>query len=94
LRQNAPFSTALSDNLEDWYSGYTSMALADPSTLYVADGNGDLWRSTDFATFSPVEVDGFVSDLQATGNAVVARVGNNDIVRIAADGTVEQLLVQ
>ena len=89
LRQNLPFSTALSDNLEDWFSGYTSMALADPSTVYVADGNGELWRSDDFSTFSPIEVSGFVSDLRPTADGVIARVDDNSLIHISADGTVD-----
>jgi hypothetical protein len=91
LRQSMPFSSVLSDTPEDWFNGYTSMALADPSTVYVADGNGDLWRSTDFSTFSKVEVTGFVSELKSTGDAVIARLGTDDLIRIATDGTVEAI---
>jgi len=71
--------------------------------LYVADGRGDLWRSTDFTTFSHVEVPGWVSELKPTGDAVIARIGDgagcrypaacqlNDLVRISADGSVEPI---
>ena len=92
LEQDLPFSTVVSANDEDWYSGYTSMAFAGPSTLYVADGNGDLWRSTDLVTFTQVTTVGGVYELQSAGDAVIARTDNaNDLVRISADGTVEPL---
>jgi hypothetical protein len=92
LERDLPFSAVVSANDEDWYSGYTSMAFAGPSTLYVADGNGDLWRSTDFATFSPVSIPGAVYGLRSAGDAVIARTDNaNDLVRISADGAVEPL---
>ena len=32
------------------------MAFAGSGVLYLADGRGDPWRSTDFKTFSRVEV--------------------------------------
>jgi len=98
-----PFSGFRSPDSQDWFSGYTSMAFAGSSVLYVADGRGDLWRSTDFTTFSHVEVPGWVSELKPTGDAVIARIGDgagcrypaacqlNDLVRISADGSVEPI---
>jgi hypothetical protein len=70
------------------------MAFAGASALYVADGNGELWRSTDFSTFSHVEVAGFVSELRTTADGVIARIGRNDLSRISADGIVEPLTVR
>ena len=71
------------------------MAFAGPSTLYVADGNGDLWRSTDLATFTQVTTVGGVHELQSAGDAVIARTGDaNGLVRIRTDGTVEPLALR
>jgi hypothetical protein len=68
------------------------MAFAGTSVLYVADGRGDLWRSTDFTTFSQVEVPGSVSELKSADDAVIARLDDgNDLVRISADGSVEPI---
>ena len=60
LKRDLPFSRYVAPSSDAWFSGYTSMAFAGTSALYVADGNGDLWRSTDFATFSRVPVPGGV----------------------------------
>ena len=71
------------------------MAFAGPSTLYVADGNGDLGRSTDFATFSPVSVPGGVQNLQSAGDVVIALTDDgNVLVRISADGSVEPIIAR
>jgi hypothetical protein len=105
LDRDLPFSRYVAPNSEDWFSGYTSMAFAGTSALYVADGNGDLWRSTDFATFSRVSVPGGVEDLKSAGNAVIARIDSagcaypgtcqlNDLIRISADGSVEPITVR
>ncbi len=94
LKRNLSFSAVTASNPEDWFSGYTSMAFAGTSALYVADGNGELWRSTDFATFSQVEVAGFVSELRPTGDEVIARIDRDDLIRIPADGSVEPLTVR
>jgi hypothetical protein len=92
LERDLPFSAYVSPNSEDWFSGYTSMAFAGTSVLYVADGRGDLWRSTDFTTFSQVEVPGSVSELKSADDAVIARLDDgNDLVRISADGSVEPI---
>jgi hypothetical protein len=92
LAAKLPFSAYHPADDESWFSGYTSMAFAGSSVLYVADGRGDLWRSTDFITFSPVEVEGGVLDLKPTGDAVIARLDEgNDLVRILADGRVETI---
>ena len=104
LARHLPFSAYHPSDDEWWFSGYTSMAFAGSSVLYVADGRGDLWRSTDLATFNPISVPGAVRDLQATGNAVLARIAAagtcskpaavcqwDDLVRISADGSVEPI---
>jgi hypothetical protein len=103
LERDLPFSAYVAPNNEDWFSGYTSMAFAGTSVLYVADGNGYLWRSTDFATFSRVSIQGGVRDLKSAGDAVIARHDDgtacgyvaacqlNDLVRISADGSVEPI---
>ncbi|HXJ66094.1 MAG TPA: hypothetical protein VNN79_20220, partial [Actinomycetota bacterium] len=103
LARDLPFSSYHPRDDESWFSGYTSMAFAGPSVLYVADGRGDLWRSTDLATFNPIPVPGAVRDLQATGDAVIARIDAggtcsepavcqlDDLVRISADGSVEPI---
>jgi hypothetical protein len=67
------------------------MAFADESTLYVADGHGRLWRSTDFATFTQVEIADNVADLKPAGDAVIGRVDGNELIRISADGSVEPI---
>lgn len=100
LERDLPFATFVPEH--PLFSGYTSMAFAGESTLYVADGRGYLWRSTDFATFSRVLVPFDVSDLTSTGDAVIARIDDgtcsfpaacqlNDLVRISADGSVEPI---
>jgi hypothetical protein len=103
LERDLPFSTYAPLDPEAWFSGYTSMAFAGRSVLYVADGLGYLWRSTDLTTFSQVEVPGGVSDLKPTGDAVIARLDNSecagtcqssDLIRISADGSVEPLVVR
>ncbi|MFL5799046.1 MAG: hypothetical protein ACJ77A_14095 [Actinomycetota bacterium] len=103
LARDLPFSTYHPADDESWFSGYTSMAFAGSSVLYVADGRGDLWRSTDLITFSQVEVAGGVSDLKPTGGAVIARIDAggtcsepavcqfDQLVRISADGSVESI---
>jgi hypothetical protein len=92
LERDLPFSTYALPEGESWFSDYSSMAFAGSSVLYVADGRGDLWRSTDFTTFTQVEVAGGVSDLKPTGDAVIARLdGGNDLVRISADGSMEPI---
>jgi hypothetical protein len=104
LARDLPFSAYHPSNSEWWFSGYTSMAFAGSSVLYVADGRGDLWRSTDLATFKPVSAPGAVRDLQPTGDAVIARIGTgatcsrpgavcqwDNLVRISADGSVERI---
>ena len=69
-----------------------SMALAGPSTMYVSDGVGGLWRSTDLATFRRVETPSKVTDLKSSGDEAFARVASGeDLVRIAANGRVERL---
>lgn len=90
LERDLPFSTYTDPDPDAWFSGYTSMAFAGP-VLYVADGRGDLWRSTDLSTFNPVDVEGAVSDLKSAGDAVIARVAGDDLVRISADGAVEAM---
>ncbi|HEX5090033.1 MAG TPA: hypothetical protein VFV89_19650, partial [Nocardioides sp.] len=93
VERSLPFN--VSQNPDDWFSGYTSIAFAGTSTLYVADGSGALWRSSDFVTFSKVSVPGAVtdhrvSDLRPAGDAVLGRLDDgDDLVRIAADGSVE-----
>ena len=95
LGRDLPFSTVVSSNPEDWFSGYTSMAFAGPATLYVADGKGDLWRSVDFRTFDPVSSPGGVRDLQSAGEAAIARTyDGNGLVRVMADGSVETIKVR
>jgi hypothetical protein len=95
LGRDVPFSGIRSQWADEWFSSYTSMDFAGSSVLYVADGNGDLWRSTDFTSFDPVEVPGRVSDLKPAGDAVIARlVGTEDLVRIAADGAVTTIVVR
>jgi hypothetical protein len=103
LARDLPFVAYRSPDSQDWFSDYTSMAFAGSTVLYVADGRGDLWRSTDFTTFSRVEVAGWVRGLQPTVDAVIARIGDgtacdrpaacllNDLVRISADGSVEPI---
>jgi Tol biopolymer transport system component len=106
LERDLPFSTFQpppSDDETEWLSRFTSMAFAGSSVLYVADGRGDLWRSTDFATFSRVSVPRFVAGLSSAGDAVIARIddgvvcsppvgcGLNELIRISADGTVEPI---
>jgi hypothetical protein len=104
LKRDLPFSQVLSSNDEDWYSGYTSMAFAGPSVLYVADGRGQLWRSTDLATFEQVSAPGPVAELRSAGDTVIARLTDeptctrpatcplDSMVRISADGTVEPII--
>lgn len=106
LARDLPFSAYRSPDSQDWFPAYSSMAFAGTDVLYLADGRGDLWRSTDFTTFSRVEVAGWVRGLQPTGDAVIARIGDgtacdrpaacqlNDLVRISADGSVETLTVR
>lgn len=95
LGRDVPFSGIRSQQADEWFSSYTSMEFAGSSVLYVADGNGDLWRSTDFTSFDPIEVQGRVSDLKPAGDAVIARlVGTEDLVRIAADGAVTTIVVR
>jgi hypothetical protein len=95
LSRDAPFSANRYHQADEWYSSHTSMAFAGSSVLYVADGNGDLWRSTDFTSFDPVEVPGRVSDLKPAGDALIARlIGSDDLVRIAADGAVTMIAVR
>jgi DNA-binding CsgD family transcriptional regulator len=103
LERDLPFAAYGSPESDAWFSGYTSMAFAGTSALYVADLRGVLWRSTDFATFSRVSVPGGVSDLKSAGDAVIARIDNeatcrfppgcqlNELVRISADGSVEPI---
>lgn len=92
LERDLPFSAYESPDSQIWFSDYTSIAFAGTSALYVADGSGDLWRSTDFTTFSQVEVAGRVSDLKPTGDAVIARFDDgSDLIRISADGNVEAI---
>jgi hypothetical protein len=87
----------VSQNPEDWFSGYTTVAFAGTSTLFLADGSGALWRSTDLVTFSKVSLPGKVtdprvSDLKPAGEAVIARLDDgNDLIRISADGTAETI---
>lgn len=106
LERDLPFSPHVHPDSQIWLSDYTSMAFAGTSVLYVADGIGSLWRSTDFATFSRVSVPGGVRDLTSAGDAVIARIDNegtcqypaacqlNDLIRISADGSVEPLTVR
>jgi DNA-binding CsgD family transcriptional regulator len=103
LAQELPFATFVPES--PVFALYTSMAFAGESTLYVADGHGYLWRSTDFATFDRVLVPFDVSDLRSAGQAVIARVDDgtcsfpvecqlNDLVRISADGTWEPIIAR
>jgi hypothetical protein len=91
LVREVPFAKFLSPNLDDAAGPYASMAFAGTSTLYVADLRGDLWRSTDFATFSRVEIAGDVADLKPAGDAVIGRLDGNELIRISADGSVEPI---
>ena len=71
-----------------------SAAFAGSSTLYVADARGGLWRSTDLTTFHQTEAPG-VYGLKSAGDDVLALVKDSDeLVRIAADGRVERLVVR
>jgi hypothetical protein len=89
--RDLPFPV-VSDPADAWFNGYTTMAFAGTSALYVADGNGDLWRSTDFASFSRVSVPDSVADLKPAGDAVIGRLGDGtDLIRISADGSIEPL---
>ena len=45
--------------------------------LYVADGSGDVWRSTDLATFDRVAVPGGVEELKSVGTSVMGRSKEN-----------------
>jgi hypothetical protein len=95
LARSLPFSTLATLNVEGSFSVPTSMAFADNSTLYVADGNWNLWRSTDFATFSQVSVPGRVWDLKSTGDGVIARLNDDStMIRIATDGTVDPITIR
>jgi hypothetical protein len=91
LARDVPFPVE-SDPADAWFNGYTTMAFAGTSALYVADGTGDLWRSTDFTTFSRVSVPDRVADLRSAGDAVIGRLGDGtDLIRISADGSIEPL---
>lgn len=74
------------------FDAFESFAFAGSSVLYVADGPGNLWRSTDLTHFSEVDVPGPVVGLAPAGNAVAAQVGaEGELVLIGADGTVDPL---
>jgi hypothetical protein len=97
LERDLPFLTYEAADCCD-----TSMAFAGSSTLYIADARGGLWRSTDFATFSQIEAPA-VYGLKSAGDDVLARdrgrggdyaFDTDDLVRIAADGSVEVLTVR
>jgi DNA-binding CsgD family transcriptional regulator len=103
LDQDFPFATLGPEGT--LIGSYTTMAFAGTSTLYVADGRGYLWRSTDFATFNRVLVPFLVSGLRSAGDAVIARIDDgtctypvecqlNDLVRISADGTWEPVIAR
>lgn len=104
LERDLPFS--LSPNLGNCLCEYPTMAFAGTSALYIADVDGALWRSTDFATFSRVSIPGGVRDVTSVGDAVIARIDTagtcdapaacqlNDLVRISADGSVEPITVR
>ena len=86
LKRNLPFLTHASPH---------EMAFAGSSTLYVTDGFGDLWRSTDLTTFHQVEAPGALHNLKSAGDDVLALVHDtDDLVRIGADGRVERLTVR
>jgi hypothetical protein len=79
------------------FDAYDSMAFAGTSTLFVADSEGVLWRSTDGTRFSRVETSDRVSGLESAGDAVIARAGSTDgdaLVRITGDGRTEPLVVR
>ena len=67
--------------------GIESLALADPSTLFLVDREHTLWRSTDLRGFQRVTLDHPVSGLQPVGGSLLARVvGTEDLLRITPDG--------
>jgi hypothetical protein len=79
------------------FTTYESMDFAGTSALFVTDGAGNLWRSTDFSTFTKVGTPGTVHGLTSADGAVVARldgVASSELVRIDAAGTIEEMSIR